>query len=67
MNNRFDQKAKELDSHPVIRDIALKFSQTLKKNVHISENMHLLDFGCGSSQPRLNPPVGQPRVRRDAT
>ena len=48
VNSRFDQKAKELDEHPVIRDIALKFSQTLKKSVPISKETRLLDFGCGS-------------------
>jgi tRNA (cmo5U34)-methyltransferase len=48
MNSRFDQKAKELDEHPVIRDIAFKFSQTLKTNVSLSDDMHILDYGCGS-------------------
>ena len=48
MNNRFDQKARAMDEHPVIREIALHFSEALKKAVPFSEKMHVLDFGCGS-------------------
>ncbi|HIP50289.1 MAG TPA: class I SAM-dependent methyltransferase [Candidatus Pacebacteria bacterium] len=46
--NKFDEKARMLDEHPIIRDIALKFSQTMKKNITIKKSFHALDYGCGS-------------------
>jgi len=48
MSKRFDQKARELDEHPVMREIALKFSQTLLTHVPLSQNYNMLDYGCGS-------------------
>ncbi|MBF0379351.1 MAG: class I SAM-dependent methyltransferase [Desulfamplus sp.] len=48
MNNRFDQKARELDEHPVMREVALKFSQTLLSHVPLSQKYNILDYGCGS-------------------
>ena len=48
MNNRFDQKAKELDSHPVINDVASTFARTLKEHIPLSKGMHVMDYGCGS-------------------
>ncbi|MDA3797948.1 MAG: class I SAM-dependent methyltransferase [Kiritimatiellae bacterium] len=48
MNNRFDQKAKEMDGNPTIRDVALKFSQVLKEEVQLTTESKLLDYGCGS-------------------
>lgn len=45
MKNRFDQKAKEPDEHPIVRDTALKFSQTLRNHAPVSGNTHILDYG----------------------
>ena len=48
MSKRFDEKARELDAHPVMREIALSFSRTLSTHVPLSQNFHVLDYGCGS-------------------
>lgn len=48
MSKRFDEKARELDAHPVMREIALNFSRTLSTHVHLSESFRVLDYGCGS-------------------
>ncbi|CAK8724090.1 hypothetical protein GMJAKD_13585 [Candidatus Electrothrix aarhusensis] len=48
MSKRFDQKARELDEHPVMREIALKFSQTFLTHVPLTQNCNILDYGCGS-------------------
>ena len=48
MKNRFDRKAKEMDSHPVIQEAARTFSRTLKKHIPLSGTMRVLDYGCGS-------------------
>jgi putative AdoMet-dependent methyltransferase len=48
MSTRFDQKAQELDAHPIIREIAHCFAQTLSHHLALSQDDHLLDYGCGS-------------------
>jgi len=48
VSKRFDEKARELDAHPVMREIALSFSRILSAHVHLSKNFNVLDYGCGS-------------------
>lgn len=48
MSKRFDQKARELDQHPVMREIALNFYRTLSTHIPLAYNYKVLDYGCGS-------------------
>jgi ubiquinone/menaquinone biosynthesis C-methylase UbiE len=48
MNKRFDQKARELDEHPIMREMALEFFRTLLNHVPMSQSFDVLDYGCGS-------------------
>ena len=43
-----DQKAQEMDAHPVIREMAVRYAETLKTHVDLYSEMNVLDFGCGS-------------------
>ena len=46
--SRFDQKAKEWDSSERRRDLASNIAESIIKNVPLSKEMHLLDFGAGT-------------------
>ncbi len=46
--SRFDQKAKEWDGSERRRELALSIAETIIKNVPLSKEMHLLDFGAGT-------------------
>lgn len=54
MTNKFDQKAKEFDEHPIIRETAVAFAQTIKKNRALKKHMDVLDIGCGSGLVAMN-------------
>ena len=48
MSKYFDKKAQELDQHPIMREIALKFFNTLSTHIPLSPEYRMLDYGCGS-------------------
>ncbi len=50
----FDEKAKEWDSHPVVNENSRIFTEEIRKNVSLSSDMNLLEFGCGTGLVSMN-------------
>ncbi len=48
MSERSKQEARVFDTYPLLREMALKFAEQIKKKVPISTKSKLLDCGCGS-------------------
>lgn len=46
--NQFDEKAREFDANPNVKEIALKFSKELRNAVPLTKESRLLDCGCGT-------------------
>jgi len=53
MSKYFDKKAQELDQHPIMREIALKFFNTLSTHIPLSPEYRMLDYGCGSGSGEI--------------
>ncbi|MBW1941064.1 MAG: class I SAM-dependent methyltransferase [Deltaproteobacteria bacterium] len=52
--NTFDERAFEWDKHPLIVELSGIFSDEIKKNIPLSSDMDLLEFGCGTGQVSMN-------------
>ncbi|QTA84916.1 class I SAM-dependent methyltransferase [Desulfonema magnum] len=50
----FDEKAKEWDKHPVINENCRIFTEEIRKNISLSSDMNLLEFGCGTGLVSMN-------------
>ena len=48
MSKFFDKKAQEMDQHPIAREMALAFYNTMSAHVALSDEYYVLDYGCGS-------------------
>jgi ubiquinone/menaquinone biosynthesis C-methylase UbiE len=52
--NSFDERALEWDKHPLIVELSVIFAEEIKKNISLSSDMDLLEFGCGTGQVSMN-------------
>ena len=48
MSERSKQEARVFDEYPLLREMALKFAEQVKKRAPLSTKSNLLDCGCGS-------------------
>lgn len=54
MQDNFEEKAKNWDNNPLIVEISNIFFEEIRKNVKITKDLKILEFGCGTGLVGLN-------------